>query len=159
MNTFSGRSRRRAALALSAATVSVIALAGCSETEEPVPAPGPAAPAAPTLGSLGELRGLTMIDTSWESYRTAKVTSVTGRPDARAVDVTYEASDATCEKLAGFAQRRTKTQLQVTIVIGRQDDCEPGTVKAATTSVPLTEPLGTLAPVASPYSEESVAIG
>lgn len=158
MSTFSGRSARRAALSAGSALVVLLAVSACSGGgDEPAPAAETSAP--PTLSSLGALDGLTMIDTSWESFRTAKVLTVTGRPDTRAVDVTYEASDATCEKFAGFAEDRTDDELQVTIVIGRDDGCEPGAPVAATTSLPLTEPLGTVKPVASPYSEEPLEIG
>ncbi len=158
MSTFSGRSLRRAAVSAGGTLALLVALAACSNGDADTAAE-PAAPAEPTLGSLGELDGLTMIDTSWDSFRTAKVTAVTGRPDSRAVDVAYEASDATCEQLAGFAEKRTDDQLQVTLVIGREDGCEPGAPVPATTTVPLKEPLGTVAPVASPYSEETLDIG
>ncbi|MGH1562969.1 hypothetical protein [Mumia sp. DW29H23] len=158
MSTFSGRSPRRAALVAGSTLSVVLALTACSGGGDE-PEPGPTTPTAPSLSSLGELRGLTMIDTSWEAFRTAKVTAVTGRPDARAVDVTYEATDATCEALAGFAERRTEDQVQVTIVIGHEDDCEPGAPVTARTSVPLTEPLGTAEPVASRFSAESIEIG
>lgn len=135
----------------------LLAVTACS-ADEPAD-PGPEEPSEPTLSSLGELSGLTMIDTSWESFRTAKVTAVTGRPDSRAVDVTYEASDATCERFAGFAEDRTDDELQVTIVIGRDDGCEPGAPVPSTTAIPLKEPLGPVTPVASPYSKESIEIG
>ncbi|WP_370614058.1 hypothetical protein [Mumia sp. Pv 4-285] len=158
MSIFSGRSPLRAAQAVGGAAVVLLALTACSDDGD-APASGSDAPAAPSLSSLGELSGLTMIDTSWEAFRTAKVTAVTGRPDARAVDVAYEASDAECEALAGFATQREDDQVRVTLVIGQDETCEPGSIVPATTSVPLVRPLGTAEPVASTYSTGSIEIG
>ncbi|KAA1419932.1 hypothetical protein FE697_018735 [Mumia zhuanghuii] len=158
MSIFSGRSPLRAAPALGGAIAVLLTLSGCSGDDDS-PSSGPTTAAPPSLSSLGELDGLTMIDTSWEEFRTAKVTEVTGRPDARAVDVAFEASDAACEALAGYASQRDEDEVRVTIVIGQQEGCEPGAVVAAKTSVPLARPLGDAQPVASAYSKESIEIG
>lgn len=148
-----GSGRRRGCAALAAAAVP-FALAGCTEQ----PAPDPVSDEV-TLGSLGEVPDLTMIDTEWETYRTAVVTGVDGGPGRRTLDVTYDGGDPACSGLAGYAVTRTSSEAQVTLVVGAAAGCDAEPAVDATTVVPLDGALGSLQPVVSELSEASLPIG
>ncbi|MGI8954517.1 MAG: hypothetical protein ACR2FL_08090 [Nocardioidaceae bacterium] len=141
---------------LGAPAAVLMALTACSEGSSD-PEPGASPSAVTSLSSVKEIPGIVMIDKTWDSYRTAKITEVGAAVSGQGIDVNYLAGPEACSGFAGYATQKSGSTIQVTIVEGTDKGCKGEPTNRATV-LPVQDGVGDSTVEISAYSAAAVAI-
>lgn len=144
-------------MALCAVLLVVSACNGDGDTSDE-----PAESAPTSIAKLSDIPGAVLLTKPDEpdapaTYRTAEITSVSGDPDARTVNVNFESGPDLCSVVSGYAVDESDTTISVTVIIGEQKNCT-GEPTTRTTVLNVKGAVGDRDVVASTFSETSLPI-
>ena len=148
---------------MTCACVAAVGLSACSDDDEQASGGDTEKSEVPSeVGKLSDIPEAVLVikpdsEGSPAKYRTAKITSADASSNGEAIDVNFEAGPDMCSIFTGYATNESPDEIEVTVIVGDQKDCE-GKSTVRTTVLNVDKPVGDREVVISPYSEESIPI-
>lgn len=152
----------RGVAVLCCAAVATAALSACSGDDEKTGNGTKTDEAPDSVAKLSDIPDAVLVikpdsEDAPATYRTAKVTSAEASASGEAIDVNFEAGPDVCSIFTGYATHETGDEIEVTVIVGEQKDCD-GTSTVRTTVLNVDDPIDDRGVVVSPYSEDSIPI-
>ena len=144
------------------AGLAVVGLSACSGEDEPSGDDTETSAAPSSISQLSDIPDAVLVikpdsQIAPESYRTAMITSAAASANGESVDVNFEAGPDVCSIFTGYATHETDSEVEVTVIVGEQKNCE-GDPTVRTTVLNVDDKIGERDVVVSPYSQESIPI-